>query len=105
MKKETEIALLAEASLRSLDGLQQAEANEFLYAKVMHRMQLNELKEKAVFNRLMLKLSVALMFFICLNGASVYFFEKQQLKTTKANTNTVAAFADEYSLETNAYGF
>lgn len=105
MKNIQEIEQLTEATLNSLNNLQPIEANEFLYAKIMHRMQVNEQQERITYNRLMVKLSVALGLFICLNGVSFYVLQHQQSKTTKTTAATKAAFAEEYSLKDNSYNY
>jgi hypothetical protein len=105
MKNKQEIEHLTEATLNSLDNLQQVEANEFLYAKIRHRMQTSELHERASYNRLMVQLSVALCLFICINGASFYLFQHRQSKTAETNASAAAAFAEEYSLKDNSYSY
>jgi len=105
MKNKQEIEQLTNATLNSLNNLQLVEANEFLYAKVMHRMQVNEQQERITYSRLMVKLSVALGLFICLNGVSFYALQHQQNKTNKTTVATKAAFAEEYSLKDNSYNY
>jgi len=105
MKNKQEIERLTEAALNSLDNLQPVEANEFLYAKIRNRMQANELQERTSYNRLMVKLSVALGLFICINGVSFYLFQHQQSKSTKTTASAAAAFAEEYSLKDNSYSY
>jgi len=105
MKNKQEIERLTEATLNSLDNLQPVEANEFLYAKIKHRMQVNEQQGRIGYNRLMVKLSVAMGLFVCLNVASFYIFQRQQNKPVKAPASTAAAFAQEYSLNGNSYNY
>jgi len=107
MNNKQAIEKLTEATLNSLNGLQQVEANEFLHAKIINRMQANELKERVTYNRLMVKLSVALGLFICVNGVSYYLFAHQSQNKGKVKTTVspVAAFAEEYSLNTNSYNY
>jgi hypothetical protein len=105
MKNKQEIEQLTNATLNSLNKLQPVEANEFLYAKVMHKMQVNEQQERVTYSRLMVKLSVALGLFICLNGVSFYALQHQQNKTNKTTAATKAAFAEEYSLKDNSYNY
>jgi len=107
MNNKQEIEKLTEATLNSLNNLQHVEANEFLYAKVINRMRTNELKERVVYTRLMIKLSVALGLFICVNGVSYYLFERQSKGKTevKITKSGAAAFAEEYSLNANSYNY
>ena len=105
MKNKQEIERLTEATLNSLDNLQPVEANEFLYAKIRNRMLVKDQQERVGFNRLMVKLSVALGLFVCLNVASFYVFRHQENKPVKATASTAAAFAREYSLNDNTYNY
>ena len=105
MKNKQETERLTEATFNSLDNLQQVEANEFLYAKIRNRMQANEFQERVTYNRLMVKLSVALGLFICINGVSFYLFQHRQNKPAKTTTSPAAAFAEEYSLKDNSYNY
>ena|SRR5476651_2357752 len=106
MKNKQETERLTEATFNSLDNLQQVEANEFLYAKIKNRMRANEQRERVVYNRLMVKLSVALGLFICINGVSFYALQHRDNKGVKAKTTASAAsFAEEYSLKDNSYNY
>ena len=104
MKNKQEIDKAVEQTLNSLDGVQQCDANEYLYVKILNRMR--DAKEEAVkFNRLMLRLSFVLALFVCVNGLSYY------LLTVKPNTKqgkTVSgssAFSNAYQLNNNSYSY
>ncbi|MGZ3757515.1 MAG: hypothetical protein ACXVAY_04970 [Mucilaginibacter sp.] len=107
MKNKQDVEKLAETTLASLDNLQHVEANEFLYGKVINRMQMREALDRKSSQRLMLKLAVALVAFIGINAASFYVFEQQQHKTHPKSTGATgaAAFAQEYSLQNSSYNY
>jgi hypothetical protein len=105
MKNRQEIEQLTEATLNSIDNMQPVDANDFLFAKIKSRMQLNEQRERLNYNRLLVKLSVAMGLFICLNGLSFYILQHQQPKITKTVTSGTAAIAAEYSLTENSYNY
>ena len=107
MKNKQDIEKLTETTLASLDNLQPVEANEFLYGKVVNRMQMREALNRKTNQRLMLKLAAALVVFIGINAASFYVFERQQRKpqTKSAVVTGAAAFAQEYSLQNNSYNY
>lgn len=107
MKNKQDVEKLAKMTLTSLDNLQPVEANEFLYGKVINRMQMREALDRKTSRRLMLKLAVALVAFIGINAASFYVFERQQHKAhpKPAVVTGAAAFAQEYSLQNSSYNY
>jgi hypothetical protein len=105
MKNKQDIERLTEQTLNSLNNMQQVDANEYLYSKIVNRMQINELNERTAYNRLMVRLSMALGLFICLNGISFYLLERQQSPKNKITTSASASFAQEYSLQNNSYSY
>lgn len=100
MKNKQELEKQAERTLNSLDKLQQIEANEFLDAKILHRMQVSYHSPAVSQQRLMLRLAVVLCLFIGLN-TTTYIILKQPKQTTTKNINGVDAFADAYGLNNN----
>ena len=105
MKSKQEIERLAGEALNSLDNVQQAEANEFLYSKIINRMQMREQQERAGYRRLMLRLSFALVLFTGLNVASFYVLQHQKTRPAKPVRSSEAAFAREYSINGDSYNY
>jgi len=106
MKGKHELEKLADDALSSIDNIGQVEANEFLYGKIMSRMQARQVAERQQFNRLMLKLSMVLTLFVGINGVSFYLLHKHRQHPQQAKqVNGQAAFAQEYSLKNSTYGY
>ena len=101
MKKHGDIEKLAEQTLNSLDGLQQVEANEYLYAKIKLRMQESKEVMPMYGSRVMLRLAAVLVLFIGLNCISFYALKQQGAQTANPKSNDVEAFANAYGLNTN----
>lgn len=99
MKNNHELEKHVDQTLTSLDNLQQLEANEFLHAKVLHRMQVLRQSGGGA-QKLMLRMAGVLCLFICLNTVS-YFILKQPTNTTTKNIKGADAFADAYGLNNN----
>lgn len=77
MKTQQEIEQLTEHTLNSLDGMQQAEANPYLYAKILNRM--GQSRQAAAKNaKLMFRLSMVLLLFLFINAGSFYMLNKGQ---------------------------
>jgi len=101
MKKHGDIEKLAEQTLNSLDGLQQVEANEYLYAKIKQRMQGSKEVVPLYGKRVMLRLVAVLVLFIGLNCISFYALKQQGSQTTGPKSSSAEAFANAYGLNTN----
>ena len=104
MKNKQDLEKQAEQTLNSLDKLQQVEANEFLDAKILHRMQVMYHPPAISAQQLMLRLAGILCLFICLNIAT-YFVLKQPKQATTKNINGADAFADAYGLNNNSNSY
>lgn len=104
MKNKQELDRKVEQTLRSLDNLQQLEANEFLYAKILHRMSGNNNTAIYInYSKVMVRLAAVLCLLVCINCIS-FFVLKQQPVTTKvtaAKTSGADAFAEAYGLNNN----
>lgn len=105
MKSQQEIDRLTESALNSLDNLQQVEANDFLYSKIVNRIQMRQQQDRAGFRRLMVRLSFALVLFAGINVASFLILEHQRNKPQKPVKANEAAFASEYSLTDDGYNY
>lgn len=104
MKNKQDLEKQAMQTLNSLDNLQQAEANEYLDAKIMHRIQVMHHPPAVNAQQLMLRLAGVLCLFICFN-ITTYLVLKQPKQTTKKNIKGVDAFADAYGLNNNANSY
>ncbi len=104
MKNTQDLEKQAIQTLNSLDNLHQLEANEFLDAKVLHRMQVMYHPPAVSVQQLMLRLAGVLCLFICLN-ITTYLVLKEPKHITIKNTNGVDAFADAYGLNNNAHSY
>jgi hypothetical protein len=102
MKNKQGFEQQAEQTLNSLDNLRQVEANEFLDAKVLHRMQMRY-QPATNAQTLMLRLAAVLCLFIGINTVS-YVILKQPIKTTK-NIKGADVFADAYGLNNNVNSY
>jgi len=106
MKSQQEIEALSNQALNSLDNLQPAEANAFLYSKIRNRMLSNRRDETAKYTRLMVRLSAALVLFVCVNLTSYYFlqrWQKSNVKTTKVSGAN--AFSEEFLPTESTYSY
>ena len=104
MKNKQDLEKQAEQTLNSLDNLQQVEANAFLDAKVLYRMQMRHDTPATNTGKLMMRLAGVLCLFICLN-ITTYLVLKQPKHTTTKNINGVDAFADAYGLNNNSNSY
>ena len=105
MKSREEIERAVDETLNSLDGFQPAEANEFLYTRIVSRMQQARQELAARNHRLMLRLGLCLGLFVCVNGLSFYFLSKPQASDGKRATTGTSAFAKEYQLDGREYSY
>jgi hypothetical protein len=101
MKKHGDIEKLADQTLNSLDGLQEVEANGYLYAKIKQRMHDNNEVVPLYGSRIMLRLAAVLILFISINCISFYALKQQKEQMTAPGSNDVSAFASAYGLNTN----
>jgi hypothetical protein len=104
MKAQNDIEQLADETLNSLNGLQQLEANGFLFAKIQARMQSRKQQQYATVKTLA-KLSVALLLFIGLNSVSYYLLNKKRPQSIQQQSTTAQAFANEYNLNVGQYNY
>ena len=100
MKNIKDFEKQAEQALNSLNNLQQVEANEFLHAKIMHRMQNRGEASPLYYNKLMVRLAAVLCLFICINGLSFFVLNQSKTTVTKKPAD-VTVFAQAYGLNTN----
>jgi hypothetical protein len=96
MKRNLQIEEQVDAAMRSLDGLQPAEANPYLFTRIQQRMQ--NKRQLNSFSHLMLKLAVALILFI---GVNVFTYERITGSSNTSNTG-IEAFATDYDLQLTA---
>lgn len=103
MKSREEIERAAEDALNSLDGIRAAEANEFLYTRVINRMQHDRQGRAVRGQRLMVRLGLCLGLFVCVNGVSFYMLNRN--KPANQSSAGSSAFAREYQLNGQQYNY
>lgn len=104
MKNKQEIEKAVEQTLNSLDCVQQLEANEYLYVKILNRMH-DDRQEAVKFNRLMLRLSFVLTLFVCLNGLTYYLLTAKPGPEQGKTISGSSVFANAYQLNNNSYSY
>lgn len=101
MKKE-DIQHKVEEVMQSLDGVQSAEANPFLYSKVMNRLQ-NKNVSTRKFLRLSWELAFAMILFTGLNIAAFFYFKQDD--TQNDDNGSITSLANEYTINSNNYNY
>jgi hypothetical protein len=97
MKKNIPIEQLVDAAMNSLDGLQPAEANPFLYTRIEQRLKNQQQVE--TYGKSMFRLALVLIAFIILN---VFTYDKLSSNNNMSQSKTGAeAFASDYGLQQN----
>lgn len=91
------IEQLADDTLNSIDGIQRATANPYLYTRIRERLQ-NRYQPAAYQKKLMPVLAVALVLFISLNIASYFKVNTVKATSTSNNASGIENFANEYNL-------
>lgn len=102
--KQQNIDKAAEQALNSLNNLQQADANPFLYAKVKQRMEHRYKMATAEQKRVMLRLAAVLILFIGINGFCFFALKKQNTAKQPAQSGA-SAFAEAYQLNTDTESY
>lgn len=106
MKTPKEIETLAQQALNSLNSIQPAEANLYLYQKIKNRMLHNQQNGAAKSAGLMLKLSAVLVLLLGINITSYYFLNKSGHNNSKTMVQAgISAVSDEYFPKDNAYSY
>jgi hypothetical protein len=89
---------MIEDTLNSLDGVQRAAANPYLYTRIEQRLK-NRYEPASYQRKLMPVLAVALVLFIGLNAVS--YFKMNNSNSTSGSNNSgrgIENFANEYNL-------
>lgn len=82
---------LVNRTLESLEGMEKANANPFLYNKVMHRMQ--TVTESRFVRPAMIRLALAaIAVIICMNVYSLFHYEKAGNASASANNPVRAEY-------------
>jgi hypothetical protein len=105
MKTPSEIEQLTNQVLNSLDNLQQVDANPYLYAKIINRMQHSRQNAAARKTRLMYGLTAALLLFVCVNVTSFYLLTRSKAHSSTKTTNGAAALRNEYFPQNDQYSY
>lgn len=105
MKDQDKIEQLANQTLGSLNNLQQVEANEFLAAKAWQRMQGYKQSMPHAYNKILLRLTVALLLFTGVNCVSYYVLSNNKTTANTSAATGVDAFANAYGLSNNSNNY
>lgn len=101
MKNIKDFEEQADQALNSLNNLQQVEPNEFLHAKIMHRMQNAGQASPLYYNKLMVRLAAVLCLFVCINAVSFFVLTQSKATTVTQKPANADSFAEAYGLNTN----
>ncbi len=94
MNKHLPLEEEIDAAMQSLEGMQPAVANEFLYTRIQQRIR-NKQEAKG-FGNIMFRLAVVLLVFI---AANVFTYEKIGSDATPSNgKSSIETFASDYGL-------
>jgi len=106
MKNTNDAEKLAEDTLKSLDNIESADANDFIFTRIQNRLAAKQqvpVKEKL---KLMYTLSAMLLFFIVVNIISFnYLSTNTNAVNTRQKTSGLSAFATDYNLDQNSYNY
>jgi hypothetical protein len=80
-------------TLESIDGIHQAEANPFLYDKVLNQLNKQKSKPDLIQLRVLYRLAACIVVFIGLNIFTILHFNKSSVVSAQDNKS---AFAKEY---------
>ena len=105
MKTPLEIEQLTNQALGSLDNLQQVDANEYLYSKIVNRMQTARLETTVQNRRWMFRLTGALVLFLGINVGSFYWLSRPPQSTTNKTTTGIGAVSQEYFPKNDTYSY
>ena len=106
MKTKNEIERLAEETLKSIDHIQQVEANNFLFTRIESQMTADNYQPGFAAIKYLSRLSIALVLFIGLNTLTYYFLsDKVTEPVVKQKSTAAEALATEYNLSTNQYSY
>jgi hypothetical protein len=90
-----------EDTLRSLDGIQRAKANPFLYGKVMHRIHRME-AEAGYTGKVIFRFALAAAMIVLLNAAGMY--NRVAHRATKHKAS-IEEFAREYQINQDFFNY
>lgn len=99
MKSKRQIEEYVEAAMNSLEGLQPATANPFLFTWIQQRIANKHYAES--YGAVMYRLAIAIVIFLIVN---VFSYGKMMDSNTADNTseNSIEAFATDYGLTDNS---
>jgi hypothetical protein len=104
MKNQQEIELQAQQTLDSLNQVQAVDGNDYLYSKIINRIS-SDRQQTIKNNQLMLRLSLVLALFVCINGLSYYLLPLRQATVQTKIVSAKKAFAEAYQLNGNSYSY
>jgi hypothetical protein len=99
MKNEKNIQENVERAMQSIEGMHRAEANAFLYTRVMQAIENKKAKSAFEKNRFA-RLAFALLIFMSVNIYTFIHFQKAETQST--TKQGIEAFANEYGFSDNS---
>jgi hypothetical protein len=99
MKNEKNIPQKVEQTIQSMEGMHRAEANPFLYTRVMQAIE-NKKAKPAFEKKWVPRLAFALLIFMSVNIYTFIHFQKPETQST--TKQGIEAFANEYGFSDNS---
>ena len=104
MKKNNEAERFAEEILSSLNMIQPADVDDFLFTRVQNRINCRQQARPAQMT-VLYRLSMTLLLFFILNGATYYFLKRADTRTGDRTVSGLTAFAGEFKMTQNTYNY
>jgi hypothetical protein len=99
MKNEKNIQKEVEQAMQSIEGMHRAEANPFLYTRVMQAIE-NKKAGPASEKKWVPRLAFALLIFMSVNVYTFIHFQRSETQST--TKQGIEAFANEYGFSDNS---
>jgi len=96
MNQHLPIEQKVDAALNSLDGIQRAEANPYLYTRIRARMEKSQ--SGPAYSRMMIRLAMVLLVFLCINVITYSTMQPGKQQTQQG----IEAFASDYELQSTS---
>jgi len=101
MKNIKDAERLAEETLKSIDGIEQVEVNDYLFTRIQSRIEMRKAANEPVNLTYLYKLAATLLFFTCINIIAFNYLTNKNQVNNNQKKNGIDAFAEDYSLNQN----
>jgi len=101
MKNLKNAEKLAEEALKSIDNIQPAEVNDFIFTRIQNRIENNAKGYERVKLKSMHRLAAALLIIIAINIISVKYLVNKNTGNNDRQTSGIDAFSNDYNLQEN----